>query len=74
MTAPRPIQVGDRIRDNDPRRGGQELIVRDIVERHGVVRLKANCWGEMGPWHRIREDRVFTDSKPRRTGWSLVTP
>lgn len=61
------IKIGDKIVDNDPRIcGGRCLIVTSIDGE----RVTASD-GRYGTT-KISIRRIFTDGKPRRTGWSLI--
>ena len=73
MPDPRPLRVGDLIRDNDPRTPGRVLRVVDMdFDRFPILHVVACADGY---WRRvrIRLDRIHTDGRPRRSGWSLVT-
>jgi hypothetical protein len=61
------VKIGDLIKDNDPRMPGRFRRVRRF-EGHGVI---AEGWGQNSEV-RISLSRIFTDGKPRRTGWSLI--
>jgi hypothetical protein len=61
------LKVGDRIKDNDPRMYRRILTVRDVQE----VYVYADCAGIPV---RILRRRIFTDGKPRKTGFSLMEP
>jgi hypothetical protein len=61
----RELKIGDRIKDNDPRMGDRVLVITDVSEDFVTA--------VTGPWvSRIQRKRIFTDGKPRRTGFSLV--
>lgn len=62
------LEVGDRIKDNDPRMNGRTLKVIGLDVRY-VYCERVNG----GPQYRILRNRVFTDGKARRTGFSKVT-
>lgn len=66
------VKVGDRIKDNDPRTSGRVLIVEEVVPGH--PHSYANCVDAHNPQRkpRIRLDRIYTDGKPRRTGFTLL--
>ena len=61
------IKPGDTIRDNDPRECGRTLVVERVEGGY------AHC---TSPWTihrtRIRLDRIYTDDKPRKSGFSLA--
>lgn len=59
--------VGDRIKDNDPRMPDRVLMVINISVLSGVYAQDRH-----GRCNWYRRDRIFTDSKPRRTGFSRV--
>jgi hypothetical protein len=64
----KPLNVGDKIKDNDPRctwRAPLEII--DLLP-NGVTARTAT-----GSYVRILRRRIYTDGKPRRNGFSLVT-
>lgn len=67
-----PLQRGDIIQDNDPREPGRRLEI--LAFCYGVkVRVRAAFpgRGRQGETY-IRVDRIFLDSKPRKSGWSRV--
>ena len=62
------IQVGDKIKDNDPRTTNRVLQVIEINQTY--------CYADPGhsfPVVRIRLDRIHTDGKQRRSGFDLLT-
>ena len=62
------IQVGDKIKDNDPRMTNRVLRVIEVNQTH--------CYADPGhsfPVVRIRLDRIHTDGKQRRSGFDLLT-
>jgi hypothetical protein len=61
------VEIGDRIVDNDPRMKGRTLTVIAIVGDYVRATRSASTRG-----FRIRQSRIFTDGKPRRSGFSLV--
>jgi hypothetical protein len=63
------IQVGDWIKDNDPRRASDPA--RQIVNFDGVDGPHFTVYGNKRR-QRIREDRIFLDGKKRSQGWNLV--
>ena len=61
------IRPGDKIRDNDPRENGRTLTVEHVEDGH------AHCTSPRSAYRtRIRLDRIYTDDKPRKSGFSLV--
>ena len=62
------IKPGDKIRDNDPRESGRVLTVEHIADGY------AHCYRSPQSTYRtrIRLDRIYTDDKPRRSGFSLT--
>ena len=62
------IKPGDTIRDNDPREDGRVLTVEHVEGGY------AHCYRTPQSTHRtrIRLDRIYTDDKPRRSGFSLT--
>ena len=63
----REIRVGDRIRDNDPRMGDRVLEVWSILgDTHVLARDR------IGARYRILRRRIYTDGRPRKSGFSLV--
>jgi len=60
------IKPGDVIRDNDPRENGRTLTV-ELVEG-GYAHCSRSPWSTYRT--RIRLDRIHTDGKPRRSGFS----
>ncbi len=68
------IVSGNLIRDNDPRCPGRVLEVLEVRVKPGLVTLVKAA---VPPDHRrpviLRLDRIHTDGKTRRSGFSLVT-
>lgn len=60
------LNVGDLIKDNDPRMTGRVLRVFDIC---GDM-VRALGGGKIAV---LSRRRIYTDSKPRRSGFSKVT-
>lgn len=65
------IKAGDKLKDNDPRMVGRELVVLEVGDtrvqcQHAKYPSFPKVW--------IRIDRIHTDGKPRRSGFDLVTP
>jgi hypothetical protein len=67
------LEVGDIIKDNDPRMPGRKL---EIVHFGQDDRLRimalCNTVGSNPRGHWIRINRIFTDGKPRRYGFSRL--
>lgn len=61
------LKLGDRISDNDPRMTPRVLTIQRMTERH------VYATSHSGIWARISRARIYTDGKPRRTGFSLET-
>ena len=61
------MKPGDHIKDNDPRMYNRVLEVLDVGKTH-VTATRGLRW----PTVKIRRDRIHTDDKPRRSGFSLV--
>jgi hypothetical protein len=61
------LKVGDRIKDNDPRQEGRVLTITEV----SPTRVRATREGPF-PKVSILKERIHTDGKPRRTGFSLV--
>lgn len=59
------LKVGDRIKDNDPRMGHRVLTIESIDVRYVSAGTKYRQF-------RILRSRIFTDDKPRRTGFSRI--
>jgi hypothetical protein len=61
------LQVGDRIKDNDPRVGDRVLVITEIlpngVAAKSVYGQRIFC---------ILRRRIYTDGKPRRNGFDLL--
>jgi hypothetical protein len=62
------MKIGDSIKDNDPRMygGKRVLTIIEIDETHVTAQQNA-----LRPV-RIRKDRIYTDGKARKTGFSLI--
>lgn len=67
MSDKRELKVGDMIRDNDPRMKGRRHYQVAMI---GVTHVYANlsALDEV----RVKREKVYTDGKQRRSGWSLV--
>ena len=74
--AVRPLAVGDLIRDNDPRMAARPaLVITGFVGISPCVRFIASLPGCGGKSEtRIARERIHLDGKPRRSGWSRVSP
>jgi hypothetical protein len=62
------IEIGDRIIDNKPCMKGRTLIVIAIVGNYVAAMRSASTRVFL-----IRKDRIFTDGKPRRSGFSFIS-
>jgi hypothetical protein len=72
------MERGDVIRDNDPRMPKRELVIvgfeADTRDSWRTVVICEDQYRHRNPRRvRIRADRIFSDSKPRRYGFSLIT-
>ena len=64
------VKVGTVVRDNDPRCSYRQRVVSRINE-DGRVLLKHPAIEKLpGTW--VRLDRIHTDGKPRKSGWSVA--
>lgn len=63
------IREGMLLRDNDPRMPGR---LREVIGFDGKGRAIVRHPDGHGET-RIALDRIHTDSKPRRSGWSVAT-
>lgn len=63
------------VKDNDPRTPNRVLTVRWITPSgpFGGPQWAVCSDGVTRREHRIRLDRIYTDGKPRRTGFTLLT-
>ena len=77
----RTVQVGSVVRDNDPRMHGRELSVSALTTASsrypnpGSVLYTQHPAVELADGKRVRTvrlDRIHTDDKVRKSGWSLV--
>ena len=61
------LRVGDRLKDNDPRMGSRYLRVTQIgisvVDAEHPISKRVFT---------IAQSRIYTDGKPRRSGFSLL--
>lgn len=60
------LKVGDRIKDNDPRMWHRVLTVELLTATHAWT---SDGYGRK---HGIALCRIYTDGKPRRSGFSKV--
>lgn len=60
------MKIGDKIKDNDPRMNGRELTI--TVDAGDYIRAQNSVFQEV----RILKRRIYTDGKPRKSGFSLV--
>jgi hypothetical protein len=60
------LQVGDRIRDNDPRMPGRVLTVITVLPQNVYAK---DSTGRVFGYLRCR---IYTDGKPRKSGFSKV--
>lgn len=67
------MKVGDKLKDNDPRMANRVLTITAIgvVSTNGIESVRAK--GRAGPEVRISTRRIYSDGKPRRSGFDLVT-
>ncbi len=74
-TAAKGLKAGDVIKDNDPRMAGRELRIDDFLAIGGSVYARAG-WAKGNATRRveIRLDRIHTDGKARKSGFSLASP
>lgn len=63
------IKPGDRIKDNDPRMGNRILNVIVVYYDHGGFRVVASRGRQS---YNIRMDRIHTDGRPRKSGFTLL--
>ncbi|MDD2878445.1 MAG: hypothetical protein PHZ23_14600 [Acidiphilium sp.] len=62
------LKIGDRVRDNDPRCDQHVGVVQRISD--GMATIGRDGRGKT----RVSVIRIFTDGKPRRSGWSRIEP
>lgn len=62
--------IGRLIKDNDPRMPNRILQIRRV--ENGFV-FASKRRDQTTGLTRIRMDRLHTDDKPRRSGWSVIT-
>ena len=64
------LKVGDIIRDNDPRTTrDRKLVVMSFGSQYVEARETPN-----GRNYILARKRIYTDDKPRRSGFSVVRP
>ena len=61
------LKPGDRIKDNDPRVSFNRILEVVEILPNGATVLDGN-----GRRFRLLRNRIFLDSKPRRTGFSRL--
>lgn len=66
------IKVGDQLKDNDPRSSHRVLTVTalGLVTESGLQSVRAK--GKAGPEVSILTRRIYSDGKPRRSGFDLI--
>lgn len=67
------VLVGMRVQDNDPREPHRVMIVHATAEGKAILRHPNPRMGKAFET-RVSLDRIHTDGKPRRSGWSVVSP
>lgn len=69
------LAVGNTIEDNDPRMSKRRLRIEKFVASGSSVYARCGlARGNASRFVEIRLDRIHTDGKPRRSGFSLVAP
>jgi hypothetical protein len=67
------IKVGDQISDNDPRMAPRVLRVVGLTHRfQGLYVLCQPLRTAYKTPIRVRADRIYTDGKPRKSGFTLL--
>ncbi|MHB1201442.1 MAG: hypothetical protein ACYCZ6_18205 [Polaromonas sp.] len=66
------LKVGFKLKDNDPRETGRVLTVTALGQRTENGLLNVHARGAAGPEVRISVHRIYSDGKPRRSGFDLV--
>ena len=61
------LKVGSKIKDNDPRGTGNRILTVVELLPNGVI-----AKGAGGRGFTLLRRRIYTDGKPRRSGFSLV--
>lgn len=69
MSDREPLQVGDQIKDNDPRMSYRRVLTVAEVLPNGVAAKDTS-----GRLFLILRRRIYTDGKPRRNGFDLIRP
>lgn len=69
MSTDTEIRKGTVIANNDPRCVGHQATILGLVAEVGTVYAAYQAGTRKA---RIRLDRIHTDGKQRRTGWSFV--
>lgn len=62
------LKVGDKLKDNDPRMGNRVLEVLKAHPDGAVIVARTPLGREVN----LLRNRIYTDGKPRRTGYSRV--
>ena len=65
------IKIGMRISDNDPRM--IKRVLRVVAIGAGIKGAFVIAEDYRGKTTTIRQDRIYSDGKPRKSGWSVVT-
>lgn len=60
------LEVGDRIKDNDPRMPHRHLVIQSITDTHVVAK------DTVSRTFKIRRKAIFLDAKSRRTGFTRL--
>lgn len=60
------LKIGDKLKDNDPRMPNRVLTIAEVLP-NGVM-----CFTHANRTTMILRRRIYTDGKPRRSGFSLV--
>jgi hypothetical protein len=62
------MNIGDRIKDNDPRMPNRVLVIVKFESGYVVTSNRD------GRTIRVRKDRIHRDGKERRSGFTLMEP
>lgn len=65
------MKIGNTIKDNDPRMTGRRLEITALSDTHAFAKRVGLTGRGSGREFRIRLDRIHTDGKQRRSGFSL---